>query len=237
MRYGRLAVNLLVAGACVSLVALEIAGPGNTTSARRPVDTFTHVDVRVDDRGVHVPVHEVAAGEVEVTLTDARTGSKSPLTVISDPHALVLRPGTELTTMRELTTYKLRANAGAHALPGTDSLTVVMPQLGATLEAPGRVTVNIDAAGMNTPYRDERFEAPIAAGSADATSASIPWTTVTPGAATVVLHNHRSTDITCAIANGSSVLVPSGGARSVAVTFVRGDNLIDCGATKLDLEN
>src|SRR5436309_12871930 len=85
MRYGRVIVNLVIVGACAGLIALEIAGPGNPAPTGRPTDTFTHLDVKVDDRGVHIPVRNVAAGNVEITLTDARTHKANPLTVTSNP--------------------------------------------------------------------------------------------------------------------------------------------------------
>jgi hypothetical protein len=235
MHYGRLATNLVITGACVALIALEIAGPRDPTPARPPADTFTHIDVRVDDNGVHVPVHNAPAGEVEVTLTDARTKANAALTVTSSPHALRLHAGTQLVTMRDLTTYELRANAGAHAMRGTDWLKIVMPRLDAAREPANRVTVNIDTSGMSTPYRDARFEAPTTNAGPDGPGASIPWTTVGVGSATVVLHNHRTTALKCTV-DGVQTAIPSGATRSVAVTFARGESFVDCGATKLDLE-
>lgn len=232
MRYGRLVVNLVITGACVGLIALEIAGPSNGKTTRRPIDTFSHVDVRVDDHGVHVPVGNVAAGEVEVTLTDARTHTKSPLLVASEPPGLSLHPGTQLTTLRDLTTYQLTAKP----MTGSGSLTVVMPRLDATREPGNRVTVNVDTNGMNTPYRDTRLESPVAAGATDALNASVPWTTVVAGPGTVVIRNHQPSTLTCSVDGGAATAIPHGATRTIKATFAPGRNLVDCGTTKLELQ-
>jgi hypothetical protein len=235
MRYGRLLVNLAITGACLGLIALEIAGPGDSVTARRPVDTFTHVDVKVDDQGVHSPDQKIAAGQVEITLTDARTHTTGALTVTSDPNAFSLHPGTQLTTIRDLTTYRLIASVGAHAMPGTATLAIVMPTLAAPTESAHQVTVNVETSGVDLPHRDARFDAPVAPGANDATSAAVPWTTVASGPARVVIHNHQPGALTCKVNNGTSVTIASGASRSIRATFAPGENFVDCATTKVDL--
>jgi hypothetical protein len=235
MRYGRVIVNLVIVGACACLIALEIAGPGNPAPTGRPTDTFTHLDVKVDDRGVHIPVRNVAAGNVEITLTDARTHKANPLTVTSNPRALSLAPGTQLATLRTLTTYQLSAYAAGKKMPGSGAIAVVMPQLGAPREPSDRVTITLDATGMNTPYRDARFDKPLFAGPTNATDAVFAWTAVGAGATRLVIRNHSHRAATCAVDDGAATALPSGASRTVQVALARGDNVVQCGATKLDL--
>jgi len=235
VRYGRVIANLGVTAACLLLIALEIMGPGTSGPGAHPVDTFSHLDVRVDDTGPHVSQPQVPAGQVEVTVVDARSNQRAPLSVRSQPAALDLHAGTQLTTIRVLQTSTLHAFAGDDPLNGAAVVTVVPPSLAPSREASNRVTLAVEKTGISARYRDARFEEPVDGRSVPAASDDTPWTRVAPGRVAIVIQNREGASLSCTYDDGSAMSIAPGKTRSAPATLTTGVHKLLCGSWRFDL--
>ena len=221
-RRGR-AFDVVMVLALGAFVAVEIIGPAAPAPGASPADTFTHVEMVVDDGGLHVAPDSVAAGIVEFEVTDARTDRTRPLRVRSVPPPINLGAGTQRLLLRVLRSYALSAYEGDTQLPGGTFLSIIVPQLAAPREPVHTVTVDVEKGGISTPYRESRFEQPLIPFTDNAPPDSQPWTTVTAGPTKLVVRNKSGEAIRCSVPNGDRVPVVRRNHRStIRVTLSTG---------------
>src|SRR4051812_12646000 len=190
-----------------AFVAIEIVGPVGPAPGASPSDTFTHVDMLVDDAGLHVAPASAAAGIVEFTVTDKRTDRSRELRVKSVPPALDLGAGTRRHSLRVLRSYALAAYEGDTQLPGATLVSITVPELAAPREPVHRVTLDVQKDGVSTPYRDSRFEQPLHPFTDNALPDNRPWTAVAAGATQLVVRNESGDAIRCSVPGGDHVRV------------------------------
>ncbi len=193
--------------AVASFIALEIIGPAAPAPGAPPADTFTHVDMVVDDGGLHVQPRDVPAGEVEVTLVDNRTQKTEALTVKGVQAPFVFSAGTQLRTLRVLRRYDLVPYSGNVQQGAPSDMQIIVPQLASPREPLHTVTLDVRPGGISTPYREARFEQPLFAFGDITPPDTRPWTTVVAGSTALVVRNKTGHSISCAVPSGDRVPV------------------------------
>jgi hypothetical protein len=208
--------------ALAAFVVLQVVARVNQVSEARASDTFTHVDIVVDDDGVQVTPSEVPAGIVEVGVADKRAKGAGALTVRDEGEGVVFREGTNIHTLRVVRGYDLRAFSGRGEIEGVHGdMRVTVPALTAPREDANVVTVDVRAGGLSTPNRDARLEQPIAAESdAGGPAEHHPWTTIAPGEIDFVVRNETSGRVGCQI-DGVTKLVFVDGQETLRATLDR----------------
>ncbi len=202
----------LVAVLCLAvIIVVQVAARERVENAPAAVarDTFTHVDIVVDDAGLHVTPDSVASGQVEITVVDKRPTPSAALAVRADGGSLDLDVGTQVRALRNVRRYQLRAFVGACRIGATGAvMRVVVPMLAAPREAPHVVTVDVHDAGVSMPYREARLDQPSLAGTDRAVAESQPWTSVAAGDTSIVVRNATGQDLSCTLGSaGNGVVV------------------------------
>jgi hypothetical protein len=225
MRRGR-AFDVVMMLAVAAFVALQIVGPPAPAPAALPGDTFTHVDMVVDEGGLHVTPNEVPAGQVEVSLVDNRADTRAPLTVKGVQAPFVFDVGTQLRTLRNVRRYDLVAYAGNSQHGSSSFVQITVPRLPAPVrpDAAHVVTLDVRDDGIMTPYREARLEQPVKPFvTADPPPDSRRWTTVAPGDTKVVVRNRTSRPLVCSVSGGDHAAKVGGHRRSSLRTILTAD--------------
>jgi hypothetical protein len=212
------AFDLVAIGVVGAFVAIEIVGPATAPQPRRPVDTITHVDVTVDDSGLHIAPTTVPAGLVELTVADHRKDTRPAVQLSSVPKAVSMGPGTQLFTLRVLRNYELAATWGTRRMSA--ALTIVVPTLAPSTEVrPDRLSLTLHRHSIMASRRDVRLEQPVEPGFEEP-PASRPWTAVAAGPISVVIRNESGARQSCVL--GGDISVASGHTGTLKVTLPAG---------------
>ncbi len=209
------AIGLGMAG----LVLLIAQDPSTPQPDPTPDETFTHVELIVDDSGVTAQPSRADAGQVEFTVVDRRTDKNEPLQIRSEPPAIETNGGSSLTALRTLGHYVLVAEVDDTKLRRTSTLDVRVPVLAAPEEAADRVTLDVRDDVIMATNRETRRGMPIA--SFTSSFASIehqPWTAVVAGPAEIVVRNRTSALQACEI-DDEKVDIEPGKRETLRVAF------------------
>ena len=203
-RAARWAVDAVIVLFLAGLVLLIARNEAPTEPKARPAETFSHVDLVVDDRGVHATPKTVPAGHVEVTMTDQRSDKTHPVSVRSVPPPLGMTVGTKLIALRIAGRgYALTADVNGEPLPEGDSVSVVVPELAAPQEPAHQVTVEVAEDGITTPAREARRGQPLLLTTENEPPMAQPWTTVVPGKTEIVVRNRTGAEQQCSVGDES----------------------------------
>lgn len=209
-----IAVSALIVGA-IAVIAID---PGSPARASAPVDTFTHVDVSVDDSGLHVTPATVPAGVVDVTVADNRADKSVPFSIQSvPPVSTPYTVGNRMVELRVVQTYAVRAVVAGRTV-GNATLDITVPKLAAPREDAHVVTLDVTRNGVSTPRRESRYEQPVLPFTTNPPPSGRPWTSGAAGVTKVVIRNRAGAPQTCTVDGTQKTIdVARGGTGSVNV--------------------
>lgn len=217
----RRTIDAAIALGLAGLVFLVARDPSTPQPDPTPAETFSHVEVTVDDAGVTASPERVDAGHIEFTVVDRRTNQDEKLLIRSEPPGIQTSGGSSLTELRALGHYVLVAEVDEKALQSSSAIDVAVPQLAAPNEPADRVTLDLRDDLLFSPKREARRDMPIPSPAASFKALEHqPWTTVASGPTSIIVRNRTDQSQRCEVA-GESVDVAAGERATLTASFDR----------------